>query len=76
MACAKGVGCSGVTGCEGKAENRRSTAVEVSHRLVERHIQLRTGTRQQVRSRFFEGLMEKEGAGKIEEFKHLITDSL
>ncbi|KAE8291995.1 Glutamate-rich protein 3 [Larimichthys crocea] len=46
---ARGVGCSGVTGwlCEERAENRRSTAVEVSDHLVERHIQLRTWTRQQ-----------------------------
>ncbi|GLD58413.1 uncharacterized protein AKAME5_002882200, partial [Lates japonicus] len=46
---AKGVSCSGVTGwlCEERAENRRSTAVEVSDRLVERHIQLRTWISQQ-----------------------------
>ncbi|KAL7391259.1 hypothetical protein ABVT39_006785 [Epinephelus coioides] len=47
---AKGVGCSGVTSwpCEERAENRRSTAVQVSDHLMERHIQLRTRTRQQI----------------------------
>lgn len=49
---AEGVGRSGVTGWpwEGRAENRRSTAVKVSDHLVERHIPLCSRSRRKVRS--------------------------
>lgn len=49
---AEGVGRSGVTSWpwEGRAENRRSTAVKVSDHPVERHIPLCSRSRHQVRS--------------------------
>lgn len=71
--CAKGVGCSGVTGFVKRAENRRSAAVDISHHQVQTHIQLHTWTRQQVRFSILSGFMRKIGEwGKKKDFKHLI----
>lgn len=58
----KRISSSGVIGwaCEERAENRRSTAVDVSDHLLERHTQLRTWTRAQVRNLSCVGLMENE----------------